>query len=58
MVFKIIPTLNNRLDETVKRHCALPSRKVFYESTLRLDKNGAIAMVTIFDNSKIVTNID
>lgn len=58
IVFEIIPTLNNRLDEAVKWHCMLPSGKVFYNSALRLDINGAITMVTIFEANKSVTNMD
>jgi hypothetical protein len=35
-----------------------PRGKVFYNSALRLDINGAITMVTIFQANKSVTNMD
>lgn len=58
IVFKIIFILNNRLDEIVKWYCMLFSGKVFYNLVLRLDINGVIIMVIIFEVNKIVINMD
>lgn len=38
--------------KTIKWHCMQPSGKVFYNSALRLDTNGAINMETIFEANK------
>lgn len=58
IVFKIIPTLSNSLDETIKWYCMLPSGKVFYNSAVILDINRAITMATIFEVNKNVTNMN